>query len=106
MRRISSRMMLFYKRFFPVILFGFPLFMVAFPFIRAGVIPSPSFFMGVFMIPGLIMAGVLLVLFFIIRRTALNIVDEVFDDGQSLVVRNKGQEERILLADIVNVSYG
>jgi hypothetical protein len=32
-------------------------------------------------------------------------VDEVFDEGDSLVVRNKGQEERISLSDISCVNY-
>jgi hypothetical protein len=36
---------------------------------------------------------------------ALNLVDEVFDLGDALLVRNGGQEERIALADIKNVNF-
>ena len=32
-------------------------------------------------------------------------VDEVCDDGDALVVKNRGQEQRIALADIKNVNY-
>jgi hypothetical protein len=36
---------------------------------------------------------------------AFNLVDEVFDLGDALLVRNGGQEERIALADIKNVNF-
>ena len=40
-----------------------------------------------------------------IKKVALELVDEVFDEGNSLLVRDKGQEERISLSDISSVSY-
>jgi len=36
---------------------------------------------------------------------AFNLVDQVFDLGDALLVRNGGQEERIALADIKNVNF-
>ena len=34
-----------------------------------------------------------------------DLVDEVWDDGNALLVKNRGQEQRIALADIKNVNY-
>ena len=39
------------------------------------------------------------------KKMAFNLVDEVFDLGDALLVRNGGQEERIALADIKNVNF-
>jgi hypothetical protein len=33
-----------------------------------------------------------------------DLVDEVWDGGSELVVKNKGMEDRILLSDIMNIS--
>jgi hypothetical protein len=41
----------------------------------------------------------------IMKKMAFNLVDEVFDLGDALLVRNGGQEERIALADIKNVNF-
>jgi hypothetical protein len=38
------------------------------------------------------------------RQGAFDCVDELWDDGQALIVRNKGKEERIPLENIVNAS--
>ena len=42
--------------------------------------------------------------YFMFRRLVFDLVDEVWDDGNALVVRNGSQEERIALTDIKNVS--
>ena len=34
-----------------------------------------------------------------------NLADEVWDDGSALIVKNKGQDDRIALSNIINVSY-
>jgi len=44
------------------------------------------------------------VVFFISKKLIFDLVDEVWEDGETLVVRNSGQEQRIALADIKNVS--
>ena len=43
--------------------------------------------------------------FFVFKKLIFDLVDEVWDAGDALIVRNKGQEERIALSDIMNVSY-
>ena len=42
---------------------------------------------------------------FLMKKLVFDLVDEVWDDGDSLVVKNGGQEQRIALSDIKNVSY-
>jgi hypothetical protein len=43
--------------------------------------------------------------YFIMRKFIFDLADEVWDDGDSLVVRNRGEEQRVPLADIKNVNY-
>jgi hypothetical protein len=42
---------------------------------------------------------------FIMKKLVLDLVDEVWDEGDSLVVRNRGEEQHIPLSDIRNVNY-
>ena len=39
------------------------------------------------------------------KKLILDLVDEVWDDGAALIVRNKSREDRIALSNIMNVSY-
>ena len=39
------------------------------------------------------------------KKNFFDLVDEVWDAGDALIVRNAGREERIALSDIMNVSY-
>ena len=39
------------------------------------------------------------------KKNFFDLVDEVWDAGDALIVRNGGREERIALSDIINVSY-
>jgi hypothetical protein len=43
--------------------------------------------------------------YFIMKKLVFDLVDEVWDETDALVVRNRGREERIALSDIKNVSY-
>jgi hypothetical protein len=43
--------------------------------------------------------------FFIMKKLVFDLVDEVWDDGDALLVKNRGQEERIPLSGIINVNY-
>jgi hypothetical protein len=43
--------------------------------------------------------------FFIMKQLVFDLVDELWDDGDALVVKNKGREERIALKNIINVSH-
>src|SRR6202035_3469903 len=42
---------------------------------------------------------------YFMKKYVSDLVDEDLDDGDALVVKNNGQEQRIALADITNVSY-
>jgi hypothetical protein len=100
MRRISSRWTFFYKRVFPVLWFGFlALFLV----ISLFVVPRTS---QTAALPFVIMPIVMMVFgYFIMAKFVFDLVDEVWDDGDFLVVTNRDQTERIALADIKNVNY-
>ncbi len=43
--------------------------------------------------------------YFIMKKLVFDLVDEVWDDGNSLVVKNRGQQQRVALSDIKNVNY-
>jgi hypothetical protein len=49
-----------------------------------------------------LMAAVGYVLF---RKLLFDLVDEVWDSGDELVVKNAGVEERIALKDIINIGF-
>ncbi len=97
MRRISSRMTFFYKWIFPVIWFGFLIVFVGIAIF--GSQRSPPF---PFLIVPLAMMGFG---YFLMKRLIFDLVDEVWDDGQTLIVKNGGRNERVALADIKNVNY-
>ena len=100
MRRISSRTTFFNKRVFPAIWFGFLALFIDIPlFFGTQGKSAPSF---PFLIVPLIMA---VFGFFFMKKLVFDLVDEVWDNGDSLLVKNGGQEQRIALSDIKNVSY-
>ncbi len=39
------------------------------------------------------------------RRLLFDLVDEVWDDGDTLIVKNAGVEERVPLKSIINIGY-
>ncbi len=94
MQRISSRWTFYFKRVFPVVWFGF-LGILCFVTLRSGA-PFP------FAIFPLIMA---VFGYFLMKNLVFDLVDEVWDAGAELVVKNAGREERVRLTEIVNVSY-
>jgi hypothetical protein len=100
MRRISSKATFFNKRVFPAVWFGFLALFFAFPFFAGqrhnSAPPVPFLFFPVIMA---------VVGFFVMKKLVFNLVDEVWDDGDSLLIKNGGQEQRIPLGDIKNVSY-
>ena len=100
MTQISSRMTFFYKRVFPIFWFGFLTLFIIGPGVIAwtsGNAPPPMFFaVPIFMM----VFG-----YFLMKRFVFNLVDEVLDAGDALLVKNGGQQERIPLADITNISY-
>src|SRR5215471_15585529 len=99
MRQLSSQLTFFYKRVFPILWFG----IIA---VVLGVLISITLAGGQFPLPSLIipvlMAGFGYYLF---KKLFFNLVDEVWDDGDALIVKNGREEERIGFTDIMNVSY-
>lgn len=96
MQRISSRATFFQKRVMPILLFGFLLLFVALPFSSANRPPLP------FLLGPAIMA---VFIYFMMKKIIFDLVDEAWDAGDALIVRNKDQEDRIPLSEIMNVSY-
>jgi hypothetical protein len=96
---ISSKMTFFHKRVFPVIWFGFLLFVVVRLFSASG--DSPASIMPFLTVP------VLMAIFgyWVMKKLLFGLADEVLDAGDALMVRSGEQEERISLSDIKNVSY-
>jgi len=100
MRLVSSKMTFFNKHVFPAIWFGFlAVFIGIALFSGAGRNPAS-------LLPVLIAPAIIIVFGYVImKKLVFDLADEVWDDGDSLVVKNSGQEQRIALSDIKNVSY-
>jgi hypothetical protein len=99
MRRISSRSTYFYKRLFPLLWLAIVAVMVLVPWLakgRSARLP-PAVFIGPLLITGVGYA--------VYRRLVYDLVDEVWDDGDALIVRNAGREDRVELRNIANVGY-
>ncbi len=111
----SSKMTFFYKRIFPVIWFGLlaVFFLISLPKVLGldlnlplrpvikGLGPDQTSNLPFLIVP------VLMAIFSypFLKKFMFNLVDEVFDDGDALIVPNGGREARIALADIKNVNY-
>jgi hypothetical protein len=98
-RRISAGKTWFYKRVFPVIFMGMIVlcFGLAIATARRGSgLPLPALIVPLFAL-GLA--------WFVVRRLVSDLADEVWDEGDALRVRFGHEEERIELANIVNVGY-
>jgi hypothetical protein len=100
MRQISSRWTYFYKRVFPWLWFVVLGFFVitALSSIHRGHGP---FFIA-FLLPPALMG---LIAYLLFRQLIFDLVDEVWDDGDALIVRNSGAEVRVALTNIVNVGF-
>jgi hypothetical protein len=98
-RRISSKTTVVWKRVFPVVWFGFLGF-----FLLSALLPmlTKKEIHIEFVIIPLIMAGFG---FFVMKRLVFDLADEVWDEGDALLVRVKGKEERVALSNIINVSH-
>jgi hypothetical protein len=103
MRRISSKMTFFYKRIFPAFWFGFLillLLLIAVPLFFGGARDDPPPY-PLLVVP-LIMMGFGYV---VMKKLVFDLVDEVWDDGETLLIKNRSQEQRVALSDIKNISY-
>jgi hypothetical protein len=100
MRRISSNSTFLYKRVFPVLWFGFLALFLGISLFAVPGSSQPAAFP--FLIVPIVMMGFG---YFLMKKLIFDLVDEVWDDGNALVVKNDGQEQRIPLADIKNLNY-
>lgn len=99
-RRISSRNTFFLKRIFPLLFFGVLALAVVVPvlFGRGSSHPFPYSVLAMPIVMGIIF-------FAVFKRLVFDLADEVIDEGEALRVRFGQEEERIQLADVMNVSY-
>lgn len=101
MTRISSSWTFFYKRVFPAIWFGFLAL-----FLCAAVGNAVAQNNAADLLPVLVVTGVMVIIGIVVMKQFVwDLADEVWDDGDGLVVRNKGREERFALADFMKLSY-
>ncbi|MHA6205041.1 hypothetical protein ACXU4B_11495 [Dyella soli] len=99
MQRLSSPSTFFYKRVFPVFWFGFLAVFLATWIGSGAALRRPEMWPSAF-IP-LLMAVIGLAVF---RRLLFDLVDEVWLDGESLVVKNRGEQARLALGEVINVN--
>lgn len=96
MTKISSGRTWFHKRVFPVLWFGI-----------IGAVVAGALISGAFeKAPVALVAPVVMAIFgyFLMRKLVWDLVDEVYDGGDYLLVKNGGKEERIPLSNIMNVN--
>ena len=106
MEKISSRMTFFNKRVFPALFLGFAtiflLFAVYTIFFQHQFLPKDAPPAAVMITVPLLMLGFGFVLF---KNLCFDLMDEVYDCGDGLLVRNGGKEDRIGFNEISNISY-
>lgn len=96
MKRISSRSLVFMKTLFPLLWFGI------LGSVLVSTIASRAYEQS-FMV--LAMPCLMAIFgFFLMRKLIWDLADEVYDKGDSLLVRFRGEEEEIPLSAIINVS--
>ncbi len=94
--KISSRFTYWNKRVVPLLWFGFLAIFVATTFVH-GVIATDFMFF--------VMPCVMAVFgYFVMKKLVWDLMDEVYDGGDYLLVKNRGSEGRIALSNIMNVS--
>lgn len=103
MRRLSSSSTYFYKRVFPVLWFGFLLVFLAIALWgtqHARISTQPQQIVP-FLLAPVFMAGVGV---FVFRKLINDLVDEVWLDGDWLIVKNRDEPRRVALSDVMNVN--
>jgi hypothetical protein len=88
----------FNKRVMPLVLL---LVLVAGVFVTLAATRRNPVLLPLALLPVLIGA----IVFFVMRKLVFDLVDEVWDTGHDLIVKNDGQTERIAFANIMNLSY-
>jgi hypothetical protein len=100
MTKISAGSMFALKRVFPILWFGFLVLLVGGLMIWA-IARGPQASDLFFLVTPAIMA---VIGYMVMRRFIWDLVDEVYDHGDYLVIRNRGDEARVNLTDVMNVN--
>ncbi len=95
MKKISARLF-FLKKVFPAIWFGFLAF-----FFATSLTSGAGNASAIFIIAPAMMA---ILGYVLMKKILWDLVDEVYDCGSYLLVKNRNQEDKINLSDIMNVS--
>jgi hypothetical protein len=96
MKRISSKSLFITKKLFPIMWFS-ALAFFAVTAVMSGVVEKNPLFL---LVPCLMAVfGYVLM-----KKLVWDLVDEVYDEGDSLLIKNRGIEERLPLWNIMNVS--
>jgi hypothetical protein len=99
MQRLSSRSTFFFKRVFPAFWFGF---LALWTVVWAGIAVHTHDMKMLAVLPGpLIMA---LFGYGLFKWLLFGLVDEVWLEGDQLLVRNKGEPSHVPLANVINVN--
>jgi hypothetical protein len=95
MTKISSKATFYYKRVFPIIWFGFIAVFLGVALMGGAVAQS---FMFLIVPVFLTVVGYILM-----KKLVWDLADEVYDCGDALLVRNRGDEQRVALSNVMNV---
>jgi hypothetical protein len=96
MQQISSKSQFFSKRVFPIIWFGFLGFMM-YQAVAWGAFKADP--MSLIMPCAMAVFG-----FFLMKKLVWDLMDTVYDCGDYLLVIKRGEEDKLLLSNIMNVS--
>src|ERR1700748_3698848 len=98
-KRVSSRTTFYYKRIFPVMMFGIP------GIVLLGMLSVDWGTRGIPVVAWAVPILVTGVGYLVFKLLLSGLMDEVWDDGADLLVVNEGHAEPVALANIVNISY-
>ena len=96
MRKISTRMTLWHRRVFPIFWFGFLVLWTICALVLSGRDRPPVI---IFLIPAIMAVFG----YFLMRWLLFPLADEVFLDGDEVIVRKNGKEIRFPVRQIMNV---
>ena len=95
MKKISSSFTVFNKKIFPAFWFGVLAILIVVSLASGTAGENPAI-----LIPPVLMA---LLGYAVLKKLVWDLVDEVYDGGDFLLVRNRGEEERIALSNIMRL---
>ena len=99
MKKLSSKTTFIFKKLFPLLWFGFLIIFLCVG-LFANIAGNGPGFMFIVIPIGMMVFG-----YFLMKKLVWDLLDEVYDEGTTLLFRNKGAEFRVNLKDIKNVSY-